>query len=162
MLQRGVLGLIVLTCTVVVGGELGGLGLPRLDVSLDLQHVALAEHLRTFYQLVADLSGAPTVDQSVLVLTKLGLERTNLQVHLTLIPRLVHLLSEQLLHSYCSSRVVVKAEDCGLLGRQRCSGDRGYVASRARVLLDDRRVVVREAGKLQLVRLSGLRQHRPF
>lgn len=56
----------------------GDFGLSGLNVTLDLQHVALAEHLGTLNQLVADLSRPSSVNQRVLVLAKLRLQRANL------------------------------------------------------------------------------------
>lgn len=122
LVQRCVL--VGLAHTVVVGsGMLSGLGLPRLDVPLDLEDVAFAEHLRAFYQLVADLGRPATVYQSVLVLTKLRLKRTDLQVHLALIPRLMHLLCKQLLNCDRARWIIIEAEDGRLLGWQGCGRD---------------------------------------
>ena len=63
--------------------------------SLDLLHISLAQHLRVLDQLVTYLCTFPAVVQSVLVLAKLGFESTDLEVHLALVSRLVHLLCQQ-------------------------------------------------------------------
>ena len=69
----------------IIDGLLRGFGLPCLNVSLNLQYVAFTEHLGALDKLVADLSSASTVDQSILVLAQLRLKSTDLQVHLALI-----------------------------------------------------------------------------
>lgn len=79
--------------------------LARLDVALDLRNVALAEHLRVFDQLVADLGCPAAEDERILVLAQLRLQRAYLQVHLALVPCLVHLLRQELLDRNDASRL---------------------------------------------------------
>ena len=79
---------LVLRCVLiltVIDRLLRGFGLPCLNVSLNLQYVAFTEHLGALDKLVADLSSASTIDQSILVLAQLRLKSTDLQVHLALI-----------------------------------------------------------------------------
>jgi len=111
-----------------VGVVAGNFGLPRLYVPLNLQHVALAKHLRTFDQFVANLCCSAAIDQCVLVLSKLGLESADLQIHFALISRLVHFLCQQLLDRDGASGIVVEAEDCRLFGWQGSSGHWGDVS----------------------------------
>ena len=63
--------------------------------SLYLLHISLAQHLRVLDQLVAYLSALTPIEESILMLAKLGLESTDLKIHLALVSRLVHLLSQQ-------------------------------------------------------------------
>ena len=82
-------------------------GLACLDVSLDLLNISLAKHLRILDELETDLSSASPINESILVLSELWLQCTNLQIHLALVPRLVHLFCQQLLNSDATSQTIV-------------------------------------------------------
>ena len=118
-------------------------------MALDLRNVALAEHLRVFDQLVADLGCPAAEDKSILMLAKLGLQRAYLQVHLALVPCLVHLLCQELLHcdeaGWLSTSAQPESPCRGAVWRDRGRRDRRDIAARGRLLLDQTaRVVVRE------------------
>lgn len=74
---------------------------------LDLLNVPFAEKLSVFNQLVTDCCGFATIDKRILMLPELRLYRANLQIHLALVPRFVHLFGKDLLHSESAARVII-------------------------------------------------------
>ena len=84
---------------------------------LDLQGIPFAQHLRILDELVAYLGSAPSIDQGILVLSLLGLDGANLQVHLALVARFVHLFGQDLLHSEATGRVIVVQAQHGAFWR---------------------------------------------
>ena len=93
------------------------------------------------------------------MLPELRLQGAYLQVHLTLIPRLVHLFGRELLDSDCTVWIVLNAKYCGTFRRHRRWSDRGYIPSWGRLFINDRWVVINEWSELKLVLLAIIGEH---
>lgn len=71
----------------------------------------------------------------------------------------MHLLCQKLLYSNRACRIIIETED-GRFGWERRGRDWRYVAARARVLINYRRVVICKTGELELVCLVAMGKHR--
>lgn len=74
---------------------------------LNLLNIAFAKQLSILDKFVTNLSSLAPVNEGILVLSELGLDGADLQIHLALVARLVHLLCQDLLHREAPIWIVV-------------------------------------------------------